>query len=137
MTRRPESAPELTLTRLRAATLIAVATVLILAQIQSEAAKPAPPPPPVSLPYANSFLVTGNYVTGSVDLPGTGVVGGAATGTIHMNGVPTNSDGSPADILGAWLYWETIATDPSQVTGVKFRGLDVKVTTTASLPLAG
>ena len=108
--------------RMAAAFLLALGFVVVLAQIGGHAQ-----PAPITLPYANSYLTTGNYVTGAVDLPGTGTVNGLATGTIHMSGVPAN-----ADILGAWLYWETIVTDPSQLAGAKFRGLDLKVVKAAA-----
>jgi hypothetical protein len=62
-----------------------------------------------ALPYSAGFLVTGDYVVGGVDLmPGVNPpdpVTGLATGTISIAGVPTD-----ADIVGAYLYWETIFT---------------------------
>jgi hypothetical protein len=61
-------------------------------------------PPAISLPYANRYLVTGNYVTGNVDLSQASGGGGFLQGTIHMSGVPAN-----AEILAAHLYWETAA----------------------------
>ena len=51
---------------------------------------------------------------------------GLLTGTIPMSGVPAN-----ADILAAFLYWETISINPAQVDGVKFRGQPVTVVKTA------
>jgi hypothetical protein len=65
------------------------------------------------LPYANSYLTTGNYVSGAVDFPANGGVNGFITGGIEMSGCSTNADGSPADILAAWVYWETIVNDPA------------------------
>ena len=53
-------------------------------------------------PYSTGFLVTGNYVVGGVDVQGQSA-NGFSTGTIHISGVPAN-----ADILAAYLYWETI-----------------------------
>ena len=62
-----------------------------------------------ALPYSAGFLVTGDYVVGGVDLnPNVNMpdpVTGLATGTISIAGVPTD-----ADIVGAYLYWETIFT---------------------------
>src|SRR5205814_5912837 len=78
------------------------------------------------LPYFNGYLVTGNYVVGSVDLQPVSGGTGFATGTIHMSGVPAQ-----ADILAAWLYWETIVVDDpdhSQLAGVKFRDIPIDVT---------
>ena len=114
--------------------LLALGLVVLFAQTGGHAAAP---PPPVSLPISNSYLTTGNYVVGSVDLPGAGGSKITATGTINMKGVPADADGLPGEILAAWLYWETIATDPSQLAGVKFRGLDVNVVQTAQLTLTG
>jgi len=39
-------------------------------------------------------------------------VDGYVSGTIPISGIPANADGSPADILAAWVYWETIVNDP-------------------------
>ena len=66
-----------------AAALIAVGFVAVATQVGSLAAPPPPPPAPIALPYANSYLTTGNYATAAVDLPGGGAVNGSATGTIH------------------------------------------------------
>src|SRR5262249_59020065 len=119
--------------RVATAAMLATAVAAAATEIVARAQAPAP----VSLPYANSYLTTGNYVTGTVDLPGTGTVNGFSNGTIHMSRVPTNDDGSPAEILGAWLYWETIVTDPSQIAGAKFRGLALDVVKASSLALTG
>src|SRR6266496_4696073 len=65
-----------------------------------------------ALPYASSFLVTGNYVVGGVDLTHTQNPTGAdglVTGMINISGVPAN-----ADILAAYMYWEMI--HPTGVT---------------------
>lgn len=43
-----------------------------------------------------------------------------------MAGVPAN-----AEVLAAFLYWETISTDISQVDGAKFRGAPVTVVKTS------
>jgi hypothetical protein len=55
-----------------------------------------------SLNFKNNWFLTGDYVVGGVGLRGTGV-GGTATGTINIAGVPAN-----ADIIAAYLYWETL-----------------------------
>ena len=49
-----------------------------------------------------------------------------------MSGVPAN-----ADILAAFLYWETISTQISQVDGAKFRGNPVTVVKATSTRLDG
>ena len=78
-----------------------VVLVLLLAQAGGRAQSVVSDP----LKYANGFLVTGNYVVGGVDLTKDVNVpmGGFATGVINISGVPAN-----ADILAAYLYWETI-----------------------------
>ena len=47
-----------------------------------------------------------------------------------------NPDGSPADILAAWLYWETIVVSPDQLSG-KFRGADLEILKTNKQDLTG
>ena len=79
------------------------------------------------LPYSGGILVTGNYVVGGVDLTENANpidANGFSTGTIAMSGVPAD-----ADILAAYLFWEaiTVASNPSQAAGVKFRGVDVDI----------
>ena len=78
-----------------------------------------------ALPFAKGFLVSGNYVVGSVDLNPKTASGGFVTGTIPMSGVPGD-----AQILGAYLYWEMITTNPAQVDGAKFRGAPLTVVVT-------
>ncbi len=118
----------------RAAALCLVALALLFAQPRGQ----AQPPPTFSLPYANGFLVTGNYGLGSVDLPnGSSGGSGFVTGTINIS---QNEVPSGKHILGAFLYWETITSDDpnlpqQQLTGVKFRGLGVDVVNVASEPL--
>ena len=73
-----------------------------------------------ALPFSGSYSITGNYAVGSVDLAPQHASNGLVTGTVSMNGVPAN-----ADILAAFLYWETIWTDAAQLSGAKFRGRDV------------
>src|ERR1041384_5233627 len=65
-----------------------------------------------SLQLFKNYFDTGHYVVGGVALRGLGIpnnaiaggVGSYATGVIHMNGVPQG-----ADIVAAYLYWETIS----------------------------
>ena len=95
-----------------------------------------------ALPYARSYLVTGNYVAGSVDLTeelNPPDANGFSTGVIPMSGIPAD-----ADIVAAYLYWETIApvADPGLAAGVKFRGQeillnDVVGVKASSAPLVG
>ena len=69
---------------------------------------------PDALPFATGFLVTGNYVVAGVDLPKAG-----GLGTINFN-EPALAGG--ADIVGAYLYWETITRATLPLTAVSFRG---------------
>ena len=70
-----------------------------------------------ALPFAKSFLITGDYAVGSVDLTPQSGGGGFLTGTVPMTGVPAN-----AEVLAAYVYWETISTNVAQVDGARFRG---------------
>src|SRR5206468_8765753 len=67
-----------------------------------------------ALPYTTGYLVTGDYAVGSIDLlPANSLTNYLSAGTIPMSGVPAN-----ADILAAFLYWETIqpsSFDPRQI----------------------
>ena len=83
-----------------------------------------------ALPFAKSYSITGNYVVGGVDLPSRSRAKGLVTGSIPMSGVPAN-----ADILAAFLYWETISTDIAQVDGAKFRGSPITVVKASSMRL--
>ena len=107
--------------RMRAASLLALGLAMLFAQTGGYAQAPVPLPNP--LPYSTGYLVTGDYVVGSVDI--IEVSNSPATATIHIGGVPQN-----ADILAAFLYWETIAptsvTAPQIADSVKFRGQPIK-----------
>ena len=75
----------------------------------------AQPNTPNPLSLNNNYFLTGDYVSAGVTLRGTGA-GGIATGTITVptyaqsatQGVP---DG--ADIVDAFLYWETLENTPT------------------------
>lgn len=105
---------------------MAAVSVLLVAQPGAVA------PPPDALPFAKSYSVTGNYVVGGVDLVPRSGGKGFLTGTIPMSGVPEN-----AVILTAFLFWETISTNISQVDGAKFRGAPVTIVKASSKPLTG
>jgi hypothetical protein len=93
------------------------------------------------LPYSRGYLLTGNYVVGSVDLvekthP---VNGGFSTGAITIDGIPRD-----AEIVAAYLYWETItpSSQLSLASGVKFRGTEILLNDLAAVkkssrPLTG
>jgi hypothetical protein len=88
-----------------------------------------------ALPYANGFLLTGNYVVGGVDLPKSGGVGTISFNAASGNLVPEN-----ADIVAAYLYWETITSAADPVFGATFRGTPIqaaKASTITSLPGQG
>src|SRR5688500_12653602 len=113
------------------ASVLAIGLAVLFAQPGGNAQAP-----PISLPFSNSYLITGNYVVGSVDLQG-----GSIEGVINMEGVPPN-----AVVLSAFLYWEMILADPvtpAQLTAPpKFRGetinmADVEVVKTSDTTLSG
>src|SRR5687767_3669210 len=85
-----------------------------------------------ALPFTQSYSITGNYVVGGVDLAPQSQANGFVTGTINMTGVPAN-----ADILAAYLYWETIWTQPEQAEGARFRGSAVNAVAASSHQLTG
>jgi len=77
------------------------------------------------LKLSNNFFVTGDYVVGGVGLRGLGTVDPAtgrslATGTIT---IPDNNQPNPsgvpagADIVAAYLYWETVEKSQSDLAG--------------------
>jgi len=104
---------------------IAVLMVAVIGQRPGRAAAD----PPDALPFAVSYTVTGNYVVGGVDLAPGSASGGFATGTIPIGGVPAN-----ADIVAAFLYWETITNDDTQMhlADVRFRGQRLEVVQSSS-----
>ena len=66
-----------------------------------------------------NFFVTGDYVVGGVGLRGLGVNGYAA-GTISIpdaNSVPSTGVPAGANIVGAFLYWETVEGSSSTFAG--------------------
>jgi hypothetical protein len=78
-----------------------------------------------ALPFAKAFSGTIDYVVGSVDLTEQANPideHGFSTGTMEISGIP-----SDADIVAAYLYWETITldSDPGQAAGVKFRDHEI------------
>jgi hypothetical protein len=98
-----------------------------------------------ALKFFKNYFVTGNYVVGGVGLRGQGVTNAAtqattggvstyATGVIHMKGVPgyvANRVPQHADIVAAYLYWETLATpdtNPNLLALGTFRGLKIEGT---------
>jgi hypothetical protein len=95
-----------------------------------------------ALNFFKNYFVTGDYVSGGVGLLGqgtkntptqtiTGGVANYATNVIHMSGVPgymENGVPQHADIVAAYLYWETLASpnaDPVALSKGTFRGLKI------------
>ena len=81
----------------------------------------APPQLPNPLSPENNYFVTGDYASAGVTLRGLGV-GGVATGTITIPSSTANpgvSQGVPdgADIIDAFLYWETVENTASASGG--------------------
>ena len=71
------------------------------------------------LNLTNNYFVTGDYVVGGVGLRGLGV-NGLATGTINIpdaNSVPAAGVPAGADIVAAFLYWETVEKSKSTFAG--------------------
>ena len=71
------------------------------------------------LSISNNYFVTGDYVVGGVGLRGLGV-NGVATGTITIpdaNSVPSTGVPAGADIIAAFLYWETVEKTQSAFAG--------------------
>jgi len=88
-----------------------------------------------ALPYSAGFLVTGNYVVGGVDLLTNGEAGIIHFDEAHGNAVPAG-----ADVIAAYLYWETVSSVPYSLADATFRGRNIpaaKAATLASLPGSG
>src|SRR5213594_3917404 len=89
----------------------ALGLLLALGFVQKGRAQTAP-----SLSLTNNYFVTGDYVVGGVGLRGLGDATGFATGTIKIpdtvqaaaTGVPSPGVPPGADIVAAFLYWETV-----------------------------
>ncbi len=106
-----------------AGTSVAIGSAIKL--LLSSGPQQAPVPNPLLL--ENNYFVTGDYATGGVNLRGTGV-GGIATGTITIPNYAQSSHGVPdgADILAAYLYWETLENTPAPSgSAATFRGYSV------------
>jgi hypothetical protein len=93
---------------------------------QSSAAAATTPDP---LGYSNGFLITGNYLVSSIDLPKAGGLGTFSfTDRLYDGGV---------EVVAAYLYWETISRGPIPFSNVKFRDAAIvgaKASTINSLP---
>ncbi len=74
---------------------------------------------PDALSIRKNFFVTGDYVVGGVGLRDASLADGAdfAVGFIKMGALPSNTVPKGADIVAAFLYWETIEKDRSAFKG--------------------
>jgi hypothetical protein len=80
----------------------------------------APPSHAEDLHYFKNYFVTGDYAVDGVGLYAKGV-NGWATGTITPSDVPAG-----ADIVAAFLYWETVETTPKPSSMNGYFDLDSK-----------
>ena len=96
--------------------------LLLLALAIAGGEKPGRAQSPDALKFFKNYFGNIDYVTGGVYLRGTGVNGATPPTPIPMSGVPAG-----ADILAAFLYWETVITtnQGSAVAGATFRGYDI------------
>ena len=89
------------------------------------------------MPFFTSYTVTGDYNITSVDLPPQKAPNGTVTTTLQVSGVPEN-----ADIIAAFLYWETIWSGPAGNVEllkdqVRFRGEPVSGIKSSTRSLVG
>lgn len=87
------------------------------------------------LTYSRGFLLTGNYVVSTIDLPRGGGVGELVFSETGGNAVPAD-----AEIAGAYLYWEALAPAGAPIARARFRGLDIttaKASRLTALPPTG
>ncbi|SPE28736.1 exported hypothetical protein [Candidatus Sulfotelmatomonas gaucii] len=83
------------------------------------------PPAANQLSLLNNYFVTGDYVSAGVNLRGMGK-GGIATGAITISNTGPNSVPDGADILAAYLYWETVEnTSSPSTTSATFMGYTI------------
>jgi hypothetical protein len=88
-----------------------------------------------ALNYSRGFLLTGNYVVSSVDLPRGGGSSSLTFTTAKGNAVPAD-----AEIAAAYLYWEALAPAGAPLAVAKFRGADIataKASRLTELPPSG
>ena len=93
---------------------ITLGLLLILALAQSGFAQQTSP-----LNFENNYFVTGDYVVAGVGLRGLGV-NGFATRQFTMpdaNSVPATGVPQGADIVAAFLYWETVESSQTAFAG--------------------
>jgi hypothetical protein len=110
--------------------MVPVAVLLaVLAQIGGSAASLD------VLTYSRGFLLTGNYVVSTIDLPRGGGTGDLVFSEANGNAVPAD-----AEIAAAYLYWEALAPAGSPIGRASFRGVDIataKASRLTELPPTG
>jgi hypothetical protein len=102
--------------RTAARSAVMVSALVLSLFVQAALAQTAAPP----LNFFNNFFVTGDYVVGGVGLRGAGDATGFATGTITIpdaNTVPNQVVPAGADIVAAYLYWETVEGSQTTFSG--------------------
>jgi hypothetical protein len=103
-------------TGLRSVAILAT-SLLVLIPVSQTALAQADTAPPLNL--FRNYIVTGDYVVGGVGLRGTGI-NGFAIGTITIpdpNSVPSTGVPPGADIVAAYLYWETVESSQAAFAG--------------------
>jgi hypothetical protein len=116
--------------KISSAALLALFGSFVLTQVGGQALEAVDP-----LPYARGYLLTGNYVASGIDFTealNPPNADGLSTGTIHITkcappAVVFNCVPDDADIVAAYLYWETIVptADTTLAAGVRFRGEEI------------
>ena len=86
---------------------VLVALLVLLMQQPGKAQGAAPD----ALTFFKNYFVTGGSKSGFVDLAPQSGSNGSVTGVIPMSGVPQN-----ADLIAAFLYWETLTSPQAQAT---------------------
>jgi hypothetical protein len=122
---------------MRAAAVFAAGMLLALGFAPTGLAQTFATPPTLF----NNYFVTGDYAVGGVGLRGLGDATGYATGTIAIPDPNySNSTGVPAgaDIVGAFLYWQTVESSQTTFAGQQgyFRAL-VAGTPSTGYPITG
>ena len=96
--------------------------------------------PADALPFSLTYTVTGDFAVASVDLlpepDNADGDPGFQTGTIHVGTTTARLVPQNAEILAAFMYWETLAQDPTTLD-VQFRGLPVSLVRVNEQPLTG
>jgi hypothetical protein len=72
------------------------------------------------LGFSRNYFVTGDYIVGGVGLQGLGDGSGFATGIINIpdkNSVPATGVPNGAEIVAAFLYWQTVEKSATSFTG--------------------